>query len=246
LRSARWQNLVSLDRKGAVQKTAPSWSRLRWDLSSTAARNNLPSGALTPLVEIPMKRRAAITFTAALLALGLFSMTVLRADDEDEEKAIKEAQVAVLKLVDSMKNNKGDVKAQVEALHKKFEELKPIMWIYKPRNKKGLGMGKNGAGIENELARLSGTKARPNPANDPMLKSDLIKAAEISKAIAEVTDLYAPKKDAPKWKGYTKDMKKSAEDLLDTVKGGGNTAQVKKALTNLNASCTNCHSDFRE
>jgi hypothetical protein len=145
-----------------------------------------------------------------------------------------------------MKNNKGDFRSQVEAVHKKFDELKPIMWVYKPRNKGGLGMGKSGAGIENELARLSGAKARPNPAKDPMLKSDLIKAAEISKAIAEVTDLYAPNKETAKWKGYTKDMKKSAEELLETIKNGGDTPKVKKALTNLNASCTNCHSDFRE
>ncbi len=193
-----------------------------------------------------MKRRAAITFTAALLAFGLLSMTFLRADDEEEEKAKKEAQEAVRQLVESMKNNKGDFKARVEALHKKFDELKPIMWVYKPRNKGGIGMGKSGAGIENELARLSGAKARPNPSKDPMLKTDLIKAAEISMAIAEVTDLYAPKKDTAKWKGYTKDMKKSAEELLETVKSGGDTPKVKKALTNLNASCTNCHSDFRE
>lgn len=192
-----------------------------------------------------MKRRVALTFTAALLALGLFSITVLRADDDDEKKDIKEAQEAVHKLVNSMNNNKGDVKSQAEAIHKRFEELKPVMWVYKPRNKGGIGMGKTGSGIENELARLSGSKAKPNPAKDSMLKMDLIKAAEISKAIAEVTDLYAPKKDTAKWKGYTKDMKKSADELLETVKGGANMLKVKGALLKLNASCTNCHSDFR-
>jgi cytochrome c556 len=192
-----------------------------------------------------MKRRVAITFTAALLALGLLSITALSADDDDEKKAIKEAQEAVLKLVDAINNNKDDVKGQVQALHKKFEELKPIMWVYKPRNKGGIGIGKNGSGIENELARLSGTKARPNPAKDPALKGDLIKAAEISKAIAEVTDLYAPKKDTAKWKSYTQDMKKGSDELMAAVKGGGDTPKVKKALSNLNASCTNCHSDFR-
>jgi cytochrome c556 len=185
-------------------------------------------------------------FTAALLAFGFWSLTVLRADDDEDKKAIQDAQQAVLKLVDAIQNNKGDVKGQVEAIHKKFDELKPVMWVYKPRNKGGLGMGKSGAGLENELGRLSGSKARPNPAKDPMLKADLIKLAEISRAISEVTDLYAPNKDAPKWKAYTKDMKKAADELMQTLKSGGDTAKVKKSLNNLNATCTNCHSDFRE
>ncbi len=190
-----------------------------------------------------MKRRAAVTFAAGLLALGLWSVTAY-SQDEDDKKANKEAQEAVLKLVDSMKSKQGNVKSQMDSMKKKFDELKPIMWVYKPRNKGGLGMGKSGAGIENELGRLSGPKGRPNPAKNAELKKDLIMAAEISKAIAEVTDLYVPKKDVAKWKGYTKDMRKASDQLIKTTEGG-NAAQVKKAITDLNASCTNCHSDFR-
>jgi hypothetical protein len=184
-------------------------------------------------------------FAGALLALGLWSMTAYSADDEDEKKARKEAQEAVLKLVDSMNGNKGDIKAQAAAIKKKFDELEPIMWIYKPRNKGGLGMGKDGAGIELELGRLSGPKARLTPAKIAELKPDLVKAAEISRAIAEVSDLYAPKKDVSKWKNYNKEMRKAADELIQAAKGS-DPMQVKKAITNLNASCTNCHSDFRE
>src|SRR5690242_658101 len=99
-----------------------------------------------------MKRRAAITFAGALLALGLWSMTGYSADDDDDKKA---AQQAILKLADSIRGNKGDAKAQAEAIRKKFDELEPIMWVYKPRNKGGVGM-KDGAGIELELGRLGG------------------------------------------------------------------------------------------
>jgi cytochrome c556 len=196
-----------------------------------------------------MKRRAGITLAGALLALGLWSLTAYSADDDDEKKVRKEAQGAVIKLMDSMNGGKGEVKAQAETIRKKFDMLEPVMWVYKPsKNKKGgIGMGKDGAGIENELNRLSGVKARPNPAKDAELKKDLIKVAEISRAIAEVTDLYAgqyAKKDMAKWKRYTKDMKKGADQLIEAAKGG-NPAQVKKAITELNSSCTNCHSDFR-
>ena len=188
-----------------------------------------------------MKRRAAITFAGSLLALGLWSMTGYSADDDDDKKA---AQQAILKLTESIRGNKGDVKAQAAAIRKKFDELEPIMWVYKPRNKGGVGM-KDGAGIELELGRLGGPKSRLTPAKIADLKNDLVKAAEISKAVAEVSDLYMPKKDQAKWKGYTKDMRKAADELIEATKGA-NPMQVKKAINNLNASCTNCHSDFRE
>lgn len=189
-----------------------------------------------------MKRRAAILFTAALLALSLWSITAYSADDDDDKKA---AQQAILKLVDSMRGNQGDAKAQAAAIKKKFDELEPIMWVYKPKNKGGIGMAKDGAGYENELSRLSGPKSRLTPQKIGQLKPDLIKIAEISKAVAEVSDLYTPKKDTAKWKGYTKQMRKAADELIEEAKGG-NPMKLKKAIMNLNASCTECHSDFRE
>lgn len=189
-----------------------------------------------------MKRRAAILFTGALLALGLWAITAYSADEDDEKKA---AQQAILKLAESIRGNQGDAKAQAAAIKKKFDELEPLMWVYKPRSKGGIGMKKDGAGYENELSRLSGPKARWTPQKAAELKPDLIKIAEISKAIAEVSDLYTPKKDTAKWKNYTKQMRKSADELIEATKGG-NPMQLKKAITNLNGSCTECHSDFRE
>jgi hypothetical protein len=193
-----------------------------------------------------MKRRA-ITCTAALLTLGLWSMTAL-SQNNDEKKA---AQEAVLKLVDSMKNGKGDVKGQIEAIAKKFDELEPIMWVYKPRKKGGIGMGEGGADdIEITIGKMGGPKFKMDPKKLAKMKDDLIKAGELSKAVAEIAgqDKYAKqyaKKDAAKWKGYIKDMKKGAEDLIAAAKSG-NAAKVKKAATDLSNSCTSCHSDFRD
>jgi hypothetical protein len=195
-----------------------------------------------------MKRRAGISFAAALLALSFWSMTGQSADDEDDDKkAIKEAQEAVIKLVDAMNGNKGDVKSQTKAIKDKFSELKHVMWVYKPRNKGGIGMGKDGASIETEINKLgsASSKARLTPKKVADMKSDLVKAAEISRAIAEVTELYVPKKNPAKWKEYTNEMRKGAAELMAAAKSG-EVAKVKKAANNLSASCTNCHSDFRD
>ena len=113
-----------------------------------------------------MKRCAAIMFAGSLLALALWSMTAYSADDE-EKQARKQAQDAILKLVDSMQGNKADVKAQAAAIKKKFDALEPIMWVYKPKNKGGVGM-KDGSGIELELGRLGGPKdAAERPPKSP-------------------------------------------------------------------------------
>jgi|SRR5579875_521063 hypothetical protein len=193
-----------------------------------------------------MKRRAAITFTAALLGLGFWSLTALSADD-DEKKA---AQEAVLKLVEAM-NKGGDVKGQIAAITQKFDELEPIMWVYKPKKKGGIGMGPNGVDdIELTIGKMGGPKYKMTPKKIADLKDDLIRAGELSKAIAAIAeqDKYAQnyaKKDLAKWKNYTKDMKKGADELIQAVKSE-NADKIKKAATNLSKSCTDCHSDFRE
>jgi hypothetical protein len=195
-----------------------------------------------------MNRRVAITFTAALLGLGLWTLTALSADD-DEKKA---GQEAVLKLVDAMKKG-GDGKAQIAAIAKKFDELEPIMWVYKPRKKKGIGMGPGGVDdIELTLGKIGNPagKAKLTPKKLADMKDDLIKAGELSKAIAEIAghNKYVQnygKKNANKWKDYAKDMKKGGEELIQAVKGG-NVKNVQSAANNLSKSCTDCHSDFRE
>src|SRR5262249_6972673 len=216
----------------------------------TSTGNNLLSGPFD-LLEFPMKRRAGITLAGALLAASLWSLTAYSADDDDEKKAIKEAQQAVLKLMDSMNGNNGDVKAQAKAIKDKFEELKPVMWVYKKRSKGGIGMGKDGADdIELKIGKIgsSTSKEKLTPKKLADMKADLIKAGELSKAVAEVGDLYAQqyaKKNPAKWKEYIKDMKKGSDELIEAAKSD-NVEKVKKAANNLNSSCTNCHGDFRE
>lgn len=187
-----------------------------------------------------MKRRARITFGCSLLALGLWSMTAYSLADDK-----KDAQEAVLQLMKSINDKKGDVKAQAAAIKKKFDELEPIMYVYKPRNKGGIGM-KDGSSIETELGKIGNPKSKSKLTKQKVadLKDDLIKAGQLSRAIAEITELYAPKKDTAEWKKYTQDMRKASDELIEAAKGG-EVAKIKKAAGNLSGSCTDCHSKFR-
>jgi hypothetical protein len=194
-----------------------------------------------------MKRRVAISFTAALLGLGLWTMTALSADEEKQA-----GQEAVLKLAEAMKNG-GNVQGQIAAITKKFDELEPLMWVYKPRKKGGIGMGKDGAeDIELTLGKIGNprAKAKLNPKKLAEMKADLIKTGDLSKAIAEIAEQgkYVQqygKKNMAMWKKYTKDMKDGAEKLIKAAKADS-VPDVTKAANDLSASCTNCHSDFRE
>ena len=198
-----------------------------------------------------MKRCTGITFAGSLLAMSLWSLTAYSADDDDK-KANKEAQEAVLKLLDSMNGKKGDVKDQAQAIHKKFDELKPVMWVYKSRKKGGIGMGKDGDDIEKTIGKVGNPRAREmTPKKILSMKDDLAKAAELSRAVAEVADLYAAqykddngKNNPAKWKEFMEKMRKGTDELSKAAKGN-DASKIRKAADNLSASCTECHGVFR-
>ncbi len=227
---SHYDGILALERK-----RVPAWA-----CHPTARGIPFSPDPLNLVVEKLMNRRVGITFGAAFLSLGLWSLTAHSAGEEE-----KEAQKAVLKLMESMEGKKGDVKAQIAAIKKKFDELKPIMYVYKPKAKGGIGM-KDGAGIEQELAKIGSknSKLRLTKEKIASLKDDLVKAGRITITIAEITDEYAPKKDTAEWKKYTKDMKKAGEELIEAAKSG-EAAKIKTAANNLSASCTDCHSKFR-
>ena len=80
--------------------------------------------------------------------------------------------------------------------------------------------------------------------------ADLIRMAEVTRAVSHLTPYYAPKekkagKDPENWKKYGREMQQGSQELIKAVKSGDPMA-VKTAATNLNASCTDCHGDFRD
>lgn len=196
-----------------------------------------------------MKRRAAIALMGSMLALSLWSMSAYSQNDEK-----KEAQEAVLKLMEALDGKKGDVKSQTQAIRKKFDDLDAIMHVYKARNKGGIGWGKDGSDLEKKIGHLGDDKSKDKltPAKVAAVKDDLVKVADLSRAVAEISKLYPEqykendtgKKNPAKWKQYTEKMSKGAEELREAAKGG-DFATIKRAINNLDASCNKCHKDFR-
>jgi hypothetical protein len=201
-----------------------------------------------------MSRFARRLTAGAVLAMGIWCAAAspgLSADDEEDTKAVQEAQAALKKLV----NMNGDAaktqaKAIADASRKAAgggdEGLKFVMRAYKPKAKGGIGVGPKGESIELKIIglskRVSGEAAKQ--------KEDLELIAGISKAISEVTHYYTPKgkkpgKDPKDWTKFTDEMTKGSEELAKAAKSG-NAREIKTAATNLNASCTNCHGTFRD
>jgi hypothetical protein len=201
-----------------------------------------------------MSRIARGLAAAAVLALGIWcaaSSPGRGAGDEEEARAVQEAQQGLLKLTQM---NGGAAKAQAKAVADAArkaaggadEGLKFVMRANKPKAKGGVGVGHKGEGIELKIIALS---KRVSP-DDAAQSEDLGQIADVSKAIAEVAVYYTPKagaagKDPKDWTKFTDEMTKGSEELARAAKGG-KAAEIKQAANDLNASCTNCHSTFRD
>jgi Cytochrome C' len=193
-------------------------------------------------------RRYPRVALAGLLALAVGSLAASAADDDEPDPAtVKEAQGMVLKLADAVAVKRADVKAQAEAIHQKFPgSLKASMWVFKPRRLGGVGIGPRGDGIQFKVGDIGNPNSRNKFTRKELaqLKADLIRAGHLSRALAEVADLYVPPKDAAEWKKYVGEMKKGADQLVEAA-NSGDPLKVKRAAADLSGSCTDCHARFR-
>jgi cytochrome c556 len=202
---------------------------------------------ITAEQEYGMYRRFWVSFAGVLLALALCLLMVTggQSADDEEQQAIQQAQQAVLKLMDAMGKG-GDGKAQAAAIHAKFkDDLKIVMTVFKPRDKGGIGVGSKARGDGIELKIISLGKRAPAKGDLSRLQPDLELIARVSKAMAEVADQYPQTKNQDMWKKFDDEMRKGADELMEAARSGDPKA-VKTAANNLNASCTNCHSTFRD
>jgi len=190
--------------------------------------------------------RVAPRLTVAALALPT------RAAYDDEEKAVKEAGMAVKKLSGQL--DAKDIAKQAEAVAKKHD-IEYVMHAFKPRSKGGEGVGATAPpmGVKDsiELAVIDfGTKKGAlNAAAIKQSQADLLQLARTTQAIAEITYFYPPpKKPGAKpanWKAHLDEMKAGAKDLTEAIKAG-DADKFKTASLRVNASCNNCHSEFRD
>lgn len=192
-----------------------------------------------------MSNRVRTATAAAALALGVWFATAAESSSADEKGAkVGPYNAALLDLV------AGKVKAKDIA---DKADLGDVMQAFKPRAKGGLGIGPTPDsikpdGIEMKFLDLGKKKPMAKPDLAKQAK-DIAKAAELTKAVADVTLLYsdkdAAKKSPTKWKQYAENMQKAAAELAEAAKKGDPDG-VKKAVGKVNASCNDCHADFRD
>jgi hypothetical protein len=191
-------------------------------------------------------RRMAVGST---LALGVWLLTGggRGADEDEDEKLARAAQKDIVGLAESLKGGKLTPE-QVQAVRKKHE-LEHIMYVFKPRDKGGLGVGPKGPGDGIEIKFVNLAKRAPAKMTDRQ-KEDLLRMARVTAAMGDLTALYPePKSKKGKtpadWKKYSADMKKTALDFIKAVEAG-NSRKLKEAAKNVNTSCEDCHVGFRD
>ena len=168
-------------------------------------------------------------------------------------EAAKKAAPDVLKLADAV-SKPDELKKQADAVVKKYDALMPIMWQMKPRDRGGLGVGPTPGAYPNDAIELEllqlGKKSSAKDIADH--GADFQRMAEVIRGIAAVTPPYGKKGDFAKnaadekvWNGLSEDMAKGSDDLIVAIKSS-DAAAFKKAVNNLNHSCNECHTKFRD
>jgi hypothetical protein len=171
-----------------------------------------------------------------------------------DDKTIKAELAKIAKALE--KGNKEEAAKLAQALVKKLdpdEGLHDVMHNFKPRSKKGWGVGsKPGVAVPDgiELKLLSLGRDAPSNATLKREREALEEMSYVVAAIGEVAYHFPPKKDAGKktkkeWLNLSREMRDSSLGLAAAVKaqGGG---EVKAAASKLNNSCNNCHTVFKE
>ena len=187
----------------------------------------------------------------AVLALALCGVTVNVGRGDDDDDKLKEA-VAAAKVV-IIKNLSG-VDGPAAMKLAKDHKMEATMKLFKPKSKGGIGVGSlTSAGHKDSIELLIRDYALKSPTKAEVTKNadDLLKAAQATAVIAELTPHWGPAKDLPggktqaKWKALTKDMKEGSADLVAAAKAKDDKA-VATAAQKLNSSCAECHKIFRD
>jgi hypothetical protein len=84
-------------------------------------------------------------------------------------------------------------------------------------------------------------KATATPANSSLIAHRVLAMGELNKAVVKAENAG----DKKKWDDYNTKMIQATEGLLAASKKKGSAADLAKAYTAVNASCTACHDDFK-
>jgi hypothetical protein len=187
------------------------------------------------------------------LILCVSVVATSRGDDKDKDKP-NPAKDPILKLADSLGQNKNIAKDAEELAKNKEMELERVMKLFKVRNSGGVGVYQEvdpkKDGIEQKIRDIGSKKSIPQKELTDRM-AELKRMAEIAQVIGEMVPNYPavkatqPGQGPKEWKQYAEDMKKSTKELTEAIKGG-NQMKVKDAANNLTKSCNDCHTNFRD
>ena len=193
-------------------------------------------------------RIGALIGTLAVLGL-LFVLT--RSGNAGGEKDLAGSIKQIAALIEKGDNAAAAKHAKALA---KDTDLEDVMFSFKPRKKKGIGVGKTpGAikpdGIEQQFMELSKDELLPQASLDKEAAA-LEQMGYVTAAVAEFAIAKPPEKDlgqktAKAWGGYAKEMREAAQGFAVAAKSKS-PASVHKAAERVNNACNSCHMVFRD
>jgi len=140
----------------------------------------------------------------------------------------------------------ADGKASAKDVAGKFS-IEDIMHAFKPRAKGGIGVGSKAGEIVPDAIELKVNALAKKSLAAPVLTKEsaaIIKMANHTKAIGEITLNQLPKKNVGEWKKFTEEMISASKDLATAAKDS--PEGVNKAAKKIAASCNDCHAKFRD
>lgn len=188
-----------------------------------------------------------------LCTLGVLSVAVcLRLASESTAGGDAGTKAAIQKIAAAIeKGDEAGAKKQAQALAKKVDDVEEVMNVFRPRTKKGIGVGDKAGAIQPDGIELQLNKIGRDGVTPVTAKKDAHGFEKMSYVIAAVAE-YAMakevkdegKKKAKDWKQWAKDMREAAPALAAAAKSKS-PAEIKKACEKINNACNSCHSVFK-
>jgi Cytochrome C' len=97
-----------------------------------------------------------------------------------------------------------------------------------------------GTNVEADII-ANGKKATAKPADTALMAHRVLAMGELNKVVVKAESAA----DKKKWEDYNAKMIKATDELLATTKKKSSAAELQKAFTLVNSSCTACHDDFK-
>ncbi len=196
-------------------------------------------------------RRFAVAWATVIGLLAVAFFVTAGRSRADIDKKMHDALSKIAKALQT--GDKATAMKEAEAYAKKVEDLDDLMHSFKPRNKKGLGVGsKSGVVVPDGIEQKLNAIARDGitPAQLGKEGEALNEAAWMTGAIAAVTKYKAPERDKgkkkrSKWIEWAESTRDGAIELAAAAKSKDVNA-VKAAAIKVNNGCNNCHMVFRE